>query len=46
MEKRFDSFQVPVVPAALVVLYAHDAQKFDQLVPDYEALVGRIRVPH
>ena len=34
------------MPAVLVVIYAHDDPKFDKLVPDYESLVSRIRVPH
>jgi hypothetical protein len=32
--------------SVLLVAYAHDAEKFDKLVPDYESLVARVRVPH
>ena len=44
MEKRlgFDE----IVPAFLLVAYAHDADKFDTLVPDYESLVSRIGISH
>jgi len=32
-------------PAVLLVAHANDAHKFDKLVPDYESLVSRIRIP-
>jgi hypothetical protein len=44
--KQLNSMQmIGDVPAVLLVAYAHDAQKFDKLVPDYESLVSRIRIP-
>jgi hypothetical protein len=45
IEKRFSDYHMLTVPAVLLVAYAHDAQKFDQFVPDYESLVSRIH-PH
>ena len=44
MEKQVTSLFRPV-PAVLLVAYANDAHKFDKLVPDYEGLVSRIRIP-
>jgi hypothetical protein len=44
IEKELSSAYVGKVPAVLVVAYAHDEDKFDSLVPDFENLIGRLHV--